>query len=98
LDATAADFGVVRVEFSVQDTGAGIAKSEQSKLWLPFVRVGKKLILLPSHGSLTNLYSFKSVIPASKRSKLTFFTHAGNEQATSGTGLGLFISKVAVYV
>jgi signal transduction histidine kinase len=31
---------VVRVKFEVQDTGAGIAKCERSKLWQPYVRGG----------------------------------------------------------
>jgi signal transduction histidine kinase len=34
------DSDAVRVKFQVQDTGAGISKSEQSKLWQPYVRGG----------------------------------------------------------
>jgi len=38
-----ADSDVVRVLFAVTDTGDGISKSEQSKLWLPYVRGGTTL-------------------------------------------------------
>jgi signal transduction histidine kinase len=31
---------VMRVEFAVRDTGAGIAKGDQGNLWLPYVRGG----------------------------------------------------------
>jgi hypothetical protein len=37
------DPDVVRVKFQVQDTGAGISKSKQSKLWQPYVRGGTAL-------------------------------------------------------
>jgi nitrogen-specific signal transduction histidine kinase len=41
-----ADPADVQVLFEVTDTGAGISKSEQSKLWLPYVRGGTAIILL----------------------------------------------------
>jgi signal transduction histidine kinase len=34
------DIHVMRVKFEITDTGTGIAKSEQIKLWQPYVRVG----------------------------------------------------------
>jgi signal transduction histidine kinase len=40
LATTPANPDVVRVKFVVKDTGAGIAKSEQLKLWQPYVRGG----------------------------------------------------------
>jgi signal transduction histidine kinase len=45
----------VRVQFSVKDTGAGISKSAQSKLWLPFVRGG-----MPSSLFVPRFFSFSS--------------------------------------
>jgi signal transduction histidine kinase len=45
---TPANPDVVRVKFEVQDTGAGIAKSKQSRLWQPYVRGGTTPNFVPS--------------------------------------------------
>ena len=52
---------LVRLHFTVQDTGIGISESDISRLFLPYAQVGESLV-----------------------------------QKTSGTGLGLMISKALV--
>jgi CheY-like chemotaxis protein len=74
---------VVRILFTIVDTGAGISRSEQTKLWQPYVRGGAaSTLVLISYLSTTSIECNTN--------------NAGNSTATSGTGLGLFIAKLLV--
>jgi signal transduction histidine kinase len=57
--AAEGDSSVVQVQFTVTDTGKGISKSEQSKLFLPYVRGGRKL---PTFAPLSAPFSSSALL------------------------------------
>jgi signal transduction histidine kinase len=50
--------GVMLVLFSVTDTGSGISKSEQNKMWLPYVRGGMAPSSLAINSFFISLFLF----------------------------------------